>query len=189
MENGSPARPQPSTAWIALTALALAVMAVLAAFAWATNPGPHWRVADTQQADGNVLFDDDPVPAADVEAMEEVLVAGAVIEWRGHGDLELVSPGYAVLVIAPGSVVMLPAPPPRWFGRSARARLLEGTLSFVAGPRFRGARLVVETPERTFTAGGGAFVITHDPSAGTRIVASGTALEEFARAKRSLLER
>lgn len=169
--------------------LALAALLVLAAFAWATNPGPRWRVADNQQADGNVLFDDDPVPAADVEAMGDLLIAGTVIEWRGHGDLELISPGSAVLVLRPGTVMTLPAPPARWFARTSRAFLTEGTVVFVAGPRFRGARLVVETPARTFTADSGAFSLTHDPSAGTLVVDRGADLEEFVRTKRNLLER
>ena len=177
MRTGSPARPGLPTPWIALAALA-----ALAAFAWALNPGPRWRVADSQRADGNVLFDGDPIPAADVEAMDDLLVGGATIEWRGHGDLELVSPGAAMLAIAPGTVLHLPAPPPRWFARTSTARLDEGTLRFVAGPAFRGARLVVETPSRTFSAGGGAFEIAFDPGTRvTRVGSSGAALEAFAR--------
>lgn len=184
MKTGSPARGLAP--WIAV-ATALAV----AALAWATNPGPQWRVADTQQADGNVLFDDDPIPAVDVEAMGEQLVPGVVLEWRGTGDLELISPGCAVLAIAPGTVVTLPAPPPRWFARASTCRLSEGTLRFVPGPRFRGARLVIETPSRAFTAAGDrAFEIGHDPATGvTRIDATGSAIAEFAREKRTLLSR
>jgi hypothetical protein len=182
MKTGPAVRPHLLTLWTALAAVA-----VIAAFAAATNPGPRWRVADTQQADGNVLFDDDPVPATDPEAMNDLLLGGTVIEWRGVGDLELVSPGNVLLAIRPGTVVTLPAPPPRWFARTSRARLHEGTLLFVDGPRFRGARLVVETPARSYTAEGGAFAITHDPSAGTQVVSTGAVLEEFARAKQQLL--
>lgn len=169
--------------------VALVVTLALGALAWAFNPGPQWRVAPTQQAEGNVLFDDEPIPAGDGEAMDILLVAGMTIEWRGHGDLELLSPGHALLTIAPGTVVDLPAPPPRWFLRTSRARLAEGTLRFIPGPRFRGARLVIETPARTFTAAGpGAFEIAHDAPAGTtRIDASSPGLVEFARVKRSRL--
>ncbi len=183
MKTGLATRPRLFTPWIALAALA-----VLAAFAWALNPGPGWRVAETQRADGNVLIDGEPIPAADVEAMGDLVVAGVVVEWRGHGDLQLVSPGNAVLAITPGTVVTLPAPPPRWFARHSRARLAEGTLFFVAGPRFRGARLTIETPARTFVAEDGrAFAITHQPPAGTEVLTSGPRIEEFARTARPLL--
>ncbi len=171
--------------------VAAGTLVALALFGWAFNPGPQWRVADTQQADGTVLFDGDPVPAADDEAMNVLLVPGMALEWRGHGDLELVSPGNAVLAIAPGTALTLPAPPPRWFARASTCRLAEGTLRFVPGPAFRGARLVVETPARSFTAAGdGAFEIAHDAHLGvTRVDASGPRVVEFARSRQALLGR
>ncbi len=171
--------------------LALGVLLVAGAFAWALNPGPQWRIAETQAADGNVLLDDDPIPAADTEALGELLLAGTSIEWRGHGDLELVSTRAAALGIAPGTVVTLPAPPPRWFARAVSCSLSEGTLRFVPGPAFRGASLTVHTPARTFTGGGSdAFAISHDPATGrTQLVTTGPTIAEFARLKRTQLDR
>ena len=168
-------------------ALTLVVVVALAAFAWALNPGPRWRVAETQRADGNVLFDEDPIPASDFEAMNDFLVGGAIVEWRGFGDLELLSPGHALLVVRPGTIVRLPAPPARWFARTSRARLDEGGLRFLAGPRFRGARLLVETPARTVEIREGALAVTHDPAAGTRVESEGPALSAFARDRGALL--
>ena len=167
----------------------VALLAVVAAFAGAFNPGPRWRVAKAQRADGNVLFDGDPVPAADAEAMNDLLLGGTLLEWRGHGDLELVSPGHAWLALAPGTVVELPAPPPRWFGRSIRARLREGMLRFVAGPSFRGARLVVETPDRAVTADAGALLVAHEVASGTRVARGGPEVAAFAAGKQALLAR
>jgi hypothetical protein len=166
--------------------LALAVLLAAAAFAWAVNPGPQWRVADSQVADGNVLLDDDPIPAVDVEALGELLLAGTTIEWRGHGDLEFVSEHAAVLALAPGTVVTLPAPPPRWFARAVSCSLAEGTLRFVPGPDFRGATLTIHTPARTFTGGGAdAFEIRHDPLTGkTALETTGPTIMEFAQKKR-----
>ena len=186
MKTGPPARARGLTPWITL-AVALLAGGVL----WATNPGPQWRVAETQRADGNVLFDDDPVPATDAEAMDALLMAGTTIEWQGHGDLEVISPGHALLAVAPGTVLTLPAPPPRWFARASACSLSRGTLRFVPGPRFRGARLTFVTPARAFTAGGNAaFEIAHDPvTVVTRIDASGPGITEFARVKRTLLAR
>ena len=181
MKTGRAARPRRGFT----AALAAGALLVLAMLAWALNPGPRWRVAGTQQADGNVLFDGEPVPAGDAEAMNDVLLGGTLVEWRGHGDLELVSPGHALLAIAPGTVVRLPAPPPRWFARTARARLDEGTLRFLAGPSFSGARFVVETAETTWTTAGGAAAITRDPAGITHIETDGPAVEAFARSARS----
>lgn len=184
MKTGRAARPKRGPT-LALAAGALLVLGMLA---WALNPGPRWRVAGTQQADGNVLFDGEPVPAADAEAMNDMLVGGTVVEWRGHGDLELVSPGHAVLFVASESRLTLPAPPPRFFARTSTLRLDEGRLFFLGGPRLRGARLVVATPERTFTApGDGAFGIVHEPGGGTRILESGRELEAFEDGARSLV--
>jgi hypothetical protein len=184
MKTGRAARPRGRAFGLGV----VAVLPVLAALAWAFNPGPRWRVADTQRADGNVLFDGDPVPAADTEAMGDLLLGGTTIEWRGHGDLELISPGHAVLAIAPGTVLRLPAPPPRFFARTSTSRLHEGTLRFLPGPGFAGARLVIETPARSFTAAaGGPVEIAHDPARGTRVVATGAALDAFARTRGPLL--
>lgn len=168
-------------------AIALGVVLVLAGFAWALNPGPRWRVADTQAADGNVLLDGDPVPASDEEAMNDLLFGGTTLEWRGFGDLELLSPGHALLVVRPGTVVRLPPPPPRWFARTSRARLDEGEIRFLAGRAFSGARLVVESPGRAVEVRGGAAAIAHDPAAGTRIETRSPSLDEWARTRSGLV--
>jgi len=171
--------------------LALVVLLAAAAFAWALNPGPQWRVADWQVADGNVLLDDEPIPAVDVEALGELLLPGTTIEWRGKGDLEFISSHAAVIALAPGTVVTLPAPPPRWFARAVACSLAEGTLRFVPGPDFRGASLTIRTPARTFTGGGGdAFEIRHDPATGrTTLETSGPTIVEYIRTKQPLLAR
>lgn len=171
--------------------IALAVLLAAAAFAWALNPGPQWRVSDTQAADGNVLLDDDPIPAVDVEALGELLLPGSTIEWRGHGDLEFISEHAAALALAPGTLATLPAPPPRWFARAVTCSLAEGTLRFVPGPDFRGASLTIHTPARTFTGGGAdAFEIRHDPRTGkTALETTGPTITEFARLKRAQLAR
>lgn len=165
----------------------VAVAAVLVAFGFALNPGPRWKIAATQDAEGNVLLDDDPVPAADVEALADLLQPGTWIEWRGHGDLELVSGGAVALAIAPGTLVTLPSPPPRYFARAARCTLAEGTLRIVPGPAFRGATLTIETPARSFTTGGDRpIAIVHD-AAGTRVATSGPEIDAFVRSRGALV--
>lgn len=145
-------------------ALAGAVAAVLVvAGAWAFNPGPRWRVAEIQHAHGNVIVNDDAIPADDTESLDEVLVPGATIEWDGDGDLELLSRGRLALGIAPGTHMTLPAPPPRWFFRHSAGRVETGTVRLTSGPRFHGARVTIATPEATVEMTGTTLAVIHEP--------------------------
>jgi hypothetical protein len=150
-------------------ALAAAVLAVvLAAGAWAFNPGPHWKVAAAQHAHGNVLVDDEAIPADDAESFEDALVPGAAIEWNGDGDLVLLSRGRLALAIAPGTRMTLPAPPPRWFLRHGAGRLETGTIRLLSGPRFHGARVTIRTPDAVVEMTGRPLAVIRD-SSGTSV--------------------
>jgi ferric-dicitrate binding protein FerR (iron transport regulator) len=158
------ARPPGTRLGPVQLALAGAAAAIaLGAFAWALNPGPQWRVADLQDAHGNVMVDDEPIPADDAESLNEALVPGATIEWNGNGDLELVSRGQAALGIAPGTTMTLPAPPPRWFARASNGRVTMGTVRLTTGSRFRGARLTIATPEATVFVTGTTLAVIEEP--------------------------
>ncbi len=142
-----------------------AAAAVLVAFAFlaAFNPGPQWRVAQIQDAHGSVLINGEPVPADDLESLNEALVGGATLEWSGEGDLELVSPGQVALGIASGTRMTLPAPPPRWFLRQSEGRVEAGTIRLTSGPRFHGAHLWIETPQARVEMTGTTFAVIQEP--------------------------
>jgi ferric-dicitrate binding protein FerR (iron transport regulator) len=153
---------------------ALAGAAVLAIYALvAFNPGPHWQVASMQAAHGNVLVEDDAIPADDAASLTEALLPGATIEWDGEGELMLISPGQLALAIAPGTRMTLPAPPPHFYGRVVRARLEAGRLRLTTGPDFPGARAVVATPEAEAWVTGTTLAVIRDPMATCVCVSEG----------------
>jgi len=157
-------RPGPRTMRRAFFALAGAAAVLLAIGVTAVmNAGPRWRVAGAQSAHGNVLVNDEPIPADDVASLNEALAPGAVIEWNGNGDLELVSRRHLALGIAPGTKMTLPAPPPRWFARSSRGSIETGTIRLASGPRFHGARVTIGTPEATVVMTGTMLSVIHEP--------------------------
>jgi hypothetical protein len=168
-------RPGARTMRRAFLALAGAA-AVLLAIGVTTvmNAGPRWKVAGAQSAHGNVLVNDEPIPADDVASLNEALSPGATIEWNGNGDLELVSAGQLALGIAPGTKMTLPAPPPRWFARTSRGTIDTGTLRLASGPRFHGARVTIGTPEATVEMTGTMLAVIHEPMGTCVCVFEGT---------------
>ncbi len=155
-------------------ALATAALLLVAGFAWVFNPGPRWRVAALQNAHGNVLINDEAIPADDFESINEALVAGATIEWNGSGDLELVSRGQVALGIAPGTRMTLPAPPPRWFGRHSEGRVEAGEVRLTSGTRFHGATLTIATPQASATMTGTTLAVIEEPMGTCVCVLEGT---------------
>ena len=134
----------PALATWALSAAA-AVLVVTAGMA--LNKGPRWVATAPNGTFGDVLVDGEPIPASDGASLSEALIPGSRIEWGGSADLELRCPGTAVLQILPGSSLILPAPPPRWFARRIEGRLDAGEVRVTTGPRFHGAQFALATPE------------------------------------------
>lgn len=183
--DGSLARPAPAVRlpvyarrpWFtrplpALSAVGAAAMLVLFA-GIAFNPGPHWQVASLQSAHGNVMVDDEPIPADDAASLTDALIPGAKIEWDGDGELMFVSPGQLALSIAPGTRMTLPAPPPRFFDRVARGRLEAGRVRVATGPAFHGARVEFRTTEAMAVVTGTTLAVIRDAMATCVCVSEG----------------
>jgi hypothetical protein len=136
---------------------------------WGTNPGPTWQVAPTQSADGNVMVDEEPIPAGDHASLTEQLRPGVVVEYMGFGDLRFVAPGAYALEVTPGTRLVLPDTPPRWFGRGGLAgRVDEGCVRLTTGAGFGGVRLTFVTPDGEVECRGGTLAVSRD-SSGTRV--------------------
>jgi len=142
---------------------AAAAVLVVGLAAWSLNPGPRWRPVGNADVDGNVMIDGEPVPAGDLASLEDALAPGATLEWRGHGDLALVSQGQLALAIAPGTRMTLPEPPPRWFGRTTHGRVEEGEIRLTSGPGFHGARVSITTPQATVAMIGTTLAVICEP--------------------------
>lgn len=149
-------------------AIAIAAAIAAGAFVWALNPGPRWQVAPRQVAHGNVLIDDDPVPADDVASLNDALMPGGTLEWNGDGELELISHGQLALAITPGTRMTLPPPPARWFDRRSAGRIDAGEIRLTSGPRFPGATLTLDTPDATLLITGTTLAVIQE-SHGTSV--------------------
>jgi ferric-dicitrate binding protein FerR (iron transport regulator) len=161
------ARPRT---WL-VAAGAAAVLAVYAGIA--LNPGPHWQVASLQNAHGNVLVDDDAIPADDAASLTDALLPGSTIEWNGDGELMLISPGQLALSIAPGTRMTLPPPPPRFFARVSQGRIEAGRVRVTTGPGFHGARAEFRTPEAMAIVTGTTLAVIRDAMATCVCVSEG----------------
>lgn len=154
------ARAGRALAWATFAAVLVAGVVAVAVI----NPGERWQVATTQDATGNVLVDGDPVPVSDVASLGDLLHPGAEIEWRGQGDLELLSAGQVALAIMPGTVMTLPEPPRRLFARTTRGTVVEGEIRLTTGPGMRGAGLVFTTPEAEVSISGTTLAVIREPT-------------------------
>jgi ferric-dicitrate binding protein FerR (iron transport regulator) len=70
--------------------------------------------------------------------------------------------------ISPGTEMVLPSPPGRWFGRAGKASVDRGQLRVTTGRRFGGARLAIRTPEATVHVTGTTLAVIAE-STGTRV--------------------
>ena len=154
-------RPPYRRAFFALASAAAVLLVV--GIAVVMNPGPRWQVASIQNATGNILVDDNPIPADDVRSLNEALVPGSTIEWNGNGDIQLVSRRFLALGITPGTKMTLPAPPPRWFGRTSSGSIESGTVRLTSGPRFHGARVTIVAPQATAEMTGTTLAVIAEP--------------------------
>jgi hypothetical protein len=155
--------PRP---WWALKRIMVPVAAaVLAVSGAALNRGPDWRIV-AATGDGRVTFagapggaslsPSDPAVAAFLKRGGHVLVDSTL-------TLDLVAPGVAAVMLAPGAEVMLSSTPGRWWGRGMRAELMSGNAYFTTGRAFHGAHLDVRTAEVSVRAVGTAFAVLREP--------------------------
>ncbi|MBI1796038.1 MAG: FecR domain-containing protein [Candidatus Eisenbacteria bacterium] len=153
------ARPWWRSAW----ALAPAATAVAAAIVIILNRGPEWTVMSAR-GDGIAIVDDVPVPMAHMSEEARRLRPGARVRVPEGASLDLAAAGTLMMEIAPGSDVILPATPRRWFGRAVAARVGSGIARFTTGPSFHGARLAVATPEAGVEVTGTTLAVICEPA-------------------------
>lgn len=139
-----------------LRAGAVAVAATLIA-AVILNSGPAWQLrgisgTNSLRLDGRMLAIGSP-------EIGHLLRAGVRIELPPGAQLDLELPGIAAFQVVGGSEMVLPASPGRWFARAVRGWLETGEVRITTGPRFRGAGLMIETPEVRAVVTGTTFAV------------------------------
>jgi ferric-dicitrate binding protein FerR (iron transport regulator) len=77
--------------------------------------------------------------------------------------------------LSPGTDMVLPNPPGRWFGKSARASVDRGHLRLTTGRHFDGSRLAITTPDATIHVTGTTLAVIAEEAGTCVCVLDGTA--------------
>ena len=168
--RASPRRKTRRLRWVLAVAFTAAWLVVLTGL----NQAPHWTALPSAGS-GSVVVDGVPVPVGGTRELTRRLVPGARVRLEGSQDFDMVSSGVLALQISPGTELVLPSPPGRWFGRSGTARVERGLLRVTTGLRFDGARLAITTPEATVRITGTTLAVIAEPGGTCVCVLEGTA--------------
>jgi ferric-dicitrate binding protein FerR (iron transport regulator) len=156
--------------WMAGLAAAAAAMILTLAL----NQAPRWT-ALPGAGSGTVVVDGVALPIGDAAGLTRHLRPGSRLVLRGTKDLDLVSSGLLALQLSPGTEVVLPTPPGRWFGRAARGSVDRGHLRITTGRHFDGSRLAITTPDATVHVTGTTLAVIAEPTGTCVCVLEGTA--------------
>jgi len=148
--------------------------ASVAIVALALNAPPRWTALPSSGT-GSLIVNGIPVPVHDSAALTRRLRPGARVLLRGNQDLDLVSSGLLALQLTPGTEMVLPSPPGRWFGRVGRASVNRGRLRLTTGRHFDGSRLSITTPDATVRVTGTTLSVIAEPAGTCVCVLEGTA--------------
>ncbi|MBI1799005.1 MAG: FecR domain-containing protein [Candidatus Eisenbacteria bacterium] len=152
---------RPMTSWT--LAAAAAVIAVVSALA--LNQGPAWQVVSGHGA-GIASVDGRSVSLGHTGDLVRRIHAGAHVTLPTDSDLELRAGGSLLMQIAPGSELVIPTVPGRWFMRRSLGELRSGEVRITTGPEFHGSRLALATPEARVLVTGTTLAVICD-STGT----------------------
>jgi len=136
--------------------------AVVAIVIGALNHGPEWRLTGAS-GNGIVIVDQQPVPINHVDELVRSLTPGTRVRVPAGCQLEITCPGNMVVQITPGTDAVIPGSPGRWFSRVAKGEIKSGELRITTGGGFRGARLVIATPEASILVSGTTLAVICEP--------------------------
>lgn len=110
------------------------------------NAGPDWQVRHVQGA-GSVLIAGRKFEADKPAAYAALLRPGSRVQLTGGTSLQVAAADNLIVEIAPGSDFTLPRAPGRWWDRQALASIRGGEVRITTGRGFRGAALMVLSPD------------------------------------------
>jgi ferric-dicitrate binding protein FerR (iron transport regulator) len=153
-----PARRTHRVRWMAGLAAATAMMILTLAL----NQAPRWTALPSAGS-GTLLVDGVALPIHDTAGLTRRLRPGSRLVLQSTQDLDLVSSGLLALQLSPGTEIVLPTPPGRWFGRAARGSVDHGHLRLTTGRHFDGSRLALTTPDATVHVTGTTLAVIAEP--------------------------
>ncbi len=165
-----PIRRRHRTRWIVGLAAAASVTIAAAAF----NEAPQWTALPSAGT-GTLTVNGVSFPVGNSEELTRRLRPGSRVRLESTQDLDLVSSGLLAMQLSPGTELVLPAPPGRWFSRAGRASVDRGLLRVTTGRRFDGARLAIRTPEATVHVTGTTLAVIAEPGGTCVCVLEGVA--------------
>jgi FecR protein len=124
----------------------IAAAAILTAVMLGFNSLPGPDVLATNSI-GTVTIDGREIPAENTAVIGEALIESAHVQVGEGASLDIVYPGSFALRLGPGTDVVLPNRPGRWFNRSVEAQMDFGEISVRTGPDLSGGNLVIRTEE------------------------------------------
>lgn len=125
------------------SSLALAAVLALAVFGLNRLPGPELLSA---RGPGTVTVDGLSVDAGDAPRIAALLKPGARIRLEGETSVDILYRNSLAMRLTPGTDLVLPERPGRWFSRPVSAGLSLGEVSIRTGPGLKGGALRVDTP-------------------------------------------
>jgi len=166
----SPHRRRPILGWASGLSAAAAVAFLVAAL----NQPPRWTALPSGGS-GNVVVNGLSIPVRETAELTRRIRPGSRIRLESTKELDLVSSGVLAMQLSPGTEMVLPPPPGRWFGRGARANVAGGLLRVTTGRRFHGARLAITTPDATVRVTSTTLAVIAQPAGTCVCVLEGTA--------------
>jgi ferric-dicitrate binding protein FerR (iron transport regulator) len=149
---------RPSSRW-AMAAAAAAVL--LVAIVQLDRPAP-WQITDVA-GEGIAVVDGRAVPLNHRDELARALRPGARVIVPSGTRIELMSPGNLMVQMLSGTEAVVPQPPSRWFRRTVRGEITTGQWRITTGPAFRGARMMVMTPEAAVELTGTTLAVIREP--------------------------
>ena len=166
----APRRPVRFLAWAAGLSAASAVAIVLAVL----NQPPGWTALPSGGS-GHLVVNGRSIPIRDTAELTRRMRPGSRIRLESTEELDLISSGLLAMQLSPGTEMVLPPPPGRWFARGPRGKVTGGLLRVTTGRRFHGARLAITTPDATIHVTGTTLAVIAEPTGTCVCVLEGTA--------------
>ncbi len=161
---------RPALRW----ASALAAAAAIAIVAGVLNAPARW-VALPSGGTGSLVIDGVAVPVSQTAEITRRIRPVSRVRLECVRDLDLVSEGALAMQLSPGTEVVMPHAPGRWFGRSSQASVEAGHLRITTGQRFHGAQLSIATPDAAIQITGTTLAVIAESSGTCVCVLEGVA--------------
>jgi hypothetical protein len=165
-----PRRPARILAWAAGLSAAASVAIVLAVL----NQPPRWTALPSGGS-GNLVVNGLSIPVRETAELTRRIRPGSRIRLESTEELDLISSGLLAMQLSPGTEMVLPSPPGRWFARGPMGKVAGGLLRVTTGRRFHGARLAITTPDATIHVTGTTLAVIAEPTGTCVCVLEGTA--------------